>query len=293
MSQRNPSTKHARKAAADSSRRALSPSRRKSTRKSPRKQRRDMPPLFRYLLAGAMTVCFALFFYYFFVRPYSYRWKSCPGNKEYGVCIPCGYQVHGIDISHHQGRIDWDRLAASRREKAPLHFVFMKATEGGDHCDDMFGENLDQARQHGFLCGAYHFFNPATDALRQADFFISQARLCRGDLPPVLDVETTGGKDKKELQHGVKQWLDRVEQHYGVKPILYTSYKFKSRYLNDSLFDAYPYWIAHYYVDTIAYQGAWSFWQHTDVGDVPGIPKRVDLNVFNGSIEELKALTLQ
>ena len=76
-----------------------------------------------------------------------------------------------------------------------------------------------------------------------------------------------------------------------MKPILYTSYKFKSRYLNDSVFNTYPYWIAHYYVDSVKYEGPWHFWQHTDVGNVPGIKEEVDLNVFNGSLEQLQALT--
>ena len=100
-------------------------------------------------------------------------------------------------------------------------------------------------------------------------------------------------KEKKELQQGIKRWLDRIESHYGVKPILYTSYKFKTRYLDDSIFNAYPYWIAHYYVDSVKYQGKWNFWQHTDVGNVPGIKEDVDLNVFNGTLEELKKLTIK
>jgi len=107
------------------------------------------------------------------------------------------------------------------------------------------------------------------------------------------DVEVTGRKEKKELQQGIKRWLDRIESHYGVKPILYTSYKFKTRYLDDSIFNAYPYWIAHYYVDSVKYQGKWDFWQHTDVGNVPGIKEDVDLNVFNGTLEELKKLTIK
>ena len=129
--------------------------------------------------------------------------------------------------------------------------------------------------------------------MKQADFFIRTVKLVSGDLPPVLDVEVTGRKEKKELQQGIKRWLDRVESHYGVKPILYTSYKFKTRYLDDSIFNAYPYWIAHYYVDSVRYQGKWHFWQHTDVGSVPGIKEYVDLNVFNGSLEELKKLTIK
>lgn len=98
---------------------------------------------------------------------------------------------------------------------------------------------------------------------------------------------------RRKLKTAVKTWLDRVEAHYGVKPILYTSYKFKKRYLSDSIFNAYPYWIAHYYVDSVRYEGKWHFWQHTDVGTVPGIEEEVDLNVFNGTMEELLELTLK
>ena len=87
-----------------------------------------------------------------------------------------------------------------------------------------------------FIRGAYHYFLPKTDAHKQADFFINTVQLMKGDLPPVLDVETTGKKSPQELKAAVKTWLDRVEAHYGVKPILYTSYKFKKRYLNDSIF---------------------------------------------------------
>jgi len=215
------------------------------------------------------------------------------GLKEYGVCIPDGYDIHGIDISHYQGKIDWKKLLQNKETATPLHFVFMKATEGGDHNDTTFEANFANARNHGFIRGAYHFYIPSTDALKQADFFIRTVKLVSGDLPPVLDVEVTGRKEKKELQQGIKRWLDRVESHYGVKPILYTSYKFKTRYLDDSIFNAYPYWIAHYYVDSVRYQGKWHFWQHTDVGSVPGIKEDVDLNVFNGSLEELKKLTIK
>lgn len=252
-----------------------------------------MPTWLRNILAIIIVIVFSAAFYYFFIRPYAYRWKPCHGQKEYGVCIPHGYEVHGIDISHYQGRIDWNTLSLNKETDFPLHFVFMKATEGGDHGDDTFQSNYMEARKRGFICGAYHFFIPKTDALKQADFFIQTVKLNPGDLPPVLDVEITNKKEKKELQERVKQWLDRVESHYGVKPILYTSYKFKTKYLDDSLFNAYPYWIAHYYVDSVRYQGKWNFWQHTDVGNVPGIEKDVDLNVFNGTLEELKNMTIK
>lgn len=271
-------------------RRSSSPRGRKKAKKP---QARTMPAWLRIFLSACIILVFSAGFYWFCIRPYAYRWKSCPGEKGYGVCMPCDYEVHGIDISHYQGDIDWEKLAYDKNPRFPLHFIFLKATEGGDHGDDTFARNFDQARKHGFIRGAYHYFLPRTDARRQADFFIRTVKLSQGDLPPVLDVETTGKKSPQELKIAVKTWLDQVEAHYGVKPILYTSYKFKMRYLNDSIFNTYPYWIAHYYVDSVKYEGKWHFWQHTDVGTVPGIKEEVDLNVFNGTLEELQALTLQ
>ena len=241
---------------------------------------------------GAYCFFILAAFFYFFIRPYSYRWKPCYGFKAYGVCMPSGFQVHGIDVSHYQGNIDWKMLTQTRQGKFPIHFVFMKASEGGDYGDKAFITNFDSAKTHGFIRGAYHFYNPKTDPIRQADFFINSVKLDSGDLPPVLDIEKRG-KDENQLRRDLKLWLDKIEQHYKVKPILYTSYKFKTRYLNDSVFNSYPYWIAHYYVDSVEYRGEWKFWQHTDVGTLPGIREKVDLNIFNGSLEELQLMTIK
>jgi lysozyme len=95
-----------------------------------------------------------------------------------------------------------------------------------------------------------------------------------------------------QLRRDVKIWLDTVEKEYQVKPIIYTGYKFKIDYLNTPEFDAYPYWIAHYYVDKLEYKGKWAFWQHTDCGRISGIKGFVDCNIFNGTVEELIQLTL-
>lgn len=237
-------------------------------------------------------VCFFIAFYYFFVRPYAYRWRYIPDREGYGVCMPVGYKVHGIDISHYQGTINWKELRNQQLEKYPIRFVFVKATEGGDYADENFEKNFENARNYGFIRGAYHFYNPDVPALKQADFFISKVKLGQGDLPPVLDVEKKGFKSKHDLNVALKLWLDRVEMHYGVKPIIYASYKFKEAYLNDSLFDKYPYWIAHYYVDSVATNRTWKFWQHTDIATIPGIKEDVDLNIFNGSLIDLQEMTI-
>ena len=168
----------------------------------------------------------------------------------------------------------------------------MKATEGGDFKDKAFDDNFREAGEHRFIRGAYHFYNPNTDPVKQADFYIKNVELRAGDLPPVLDIEKKP-KDVDKLKGDLKIWLNRIERHYKVKPILYTSYKFKNKYLNDSVFNTYPYWIAHYYVDSVRYEGQWRFWQHTDVGTLPGIKKQVDLNVFNGTMTELMEMTIK
>lgn len=270
------------------------PRKKTSTRKKKKKiaKKWEVPDWLYYVLMGLIVIVFSGAFYYFFIRPYAYRWKPCYGYKGYGICMPVGYQVHGIDISHYQGDVRWEMLKQTRQGQFPIEFIFMKATEGGDYADAKFIANFDSAKVHGFVRGAYHFYNPKSDAAKQADFFIQTVKLEPGDLPPVLDIEKKG-KDMKKLQDDLKVWLRRVEAHYGVKPIIYASYKFKTRYLNDSVFNTYPYWIAHYYVDSVQYQGEWKFWQHTDVGTLPGIDENVDLNIFNGTKTDLNGLVLK
>lgn len=245
-----------------------------------------------WIFTSIGAVAILTFFYYFFIRPYSYRWKPCYGFKGYGVCLPVNYKVHGIDVSHHQGEIDWEAVKATDKQEYPIRFVFMKATEGGNHKDRLFVDNFRQAREVGLVRGAYHFYNPNTDPIRQADFFISQVKLETGDLAPVLDIERKP-RNKAQLQADLVKFLNRLEQHYGVKPIIYTSYKYRLHYLDTPELSSYPLWIAHYYVDALSYDGPWQFWQHTDYGTVPGIEENVDLNVFNGSWNDLLRYTLK
>ena len=239
---------------------------------------------------AAVLAVYIYFFYYIFVGPFGFRWRALYGDVSY----PEGYEIHGIDISHHQGKIDWQELKDKGViDKFPVRFVMIKATEGASQVDENFRENFYQAREHGFTRGAYHFYSVHSSAADQARFFISKVKLENGDLPPVLDVEHKPKKQSdEEFKASVLEWLQIVERHYGVKPIIYTYYKFKTRYLNDPIFDDYPYWIAHYYVDQVEYDGPWKFWQHTDVGRLPGIKGDVDFNIYNGSFYDLRKLTI-
>lgn len=240
---------------------------------------------------GALLLCivYIFVFYYFFVDPYSFRWKAMYGTPVY----PEGFDIHGIDVSHYQENIDWEKLRNANLDTAPVTFVFIKATEGVSLMDDNFNLNFYEAKQNDFVRGAYHFFIPDMDARKQAEFFLKQVHLEPGDLPPVLDVEKAGSLTEVQLKKAVKTWLDIVEAKYNVKPIIYTGYKFKLHYLNDDMFNDYPYWIAHYYVEQLEYKGKWDFWQHTDCGKVKGIKGNVDCNIFNGSYEELMQLTIK
>ena len=238
----------------------------------------------------AIVAVYVYFFYYIFVGPFGFRWRALYGEVNY----PDGYEIHGIDISHHQGTIDWRTLRERGLiNETPIRFIMIKATEGASRVDENFEENFREAREYGFTRGAYHFYSVYSPAEKQAAFYIKHAKLENGDLPPVLDVEHKPSHQSDEaFAASVLKWLDIVEKHYGVKPIIYTYYKFKTRYLNDSVFDSYPYWIAHYYVDKVEYEGPWKFWQHTDAGRLPGIKGEVDFNIYNGSFYDLRKMTI-
>lgn len=237
----------------------------------------------------AMIGIYIWLFYSFFVSPTGFRWRALYGDANY----PEGYEIHGIDISHYQGDIDWDDLSNAMIEGCPLRFVMIKSTEGSTRLDSKFKENFRQARKYGYIRGAYHFWSNKSSARDQAYHFLNKVRLEDGDLPPVLDVEHKP-KDRsvEDFQRDVLTWLHIVEDKYHVKPIIYTYYKFKDKYLSAPVFNDYPYWIAHYYVDKVEYKGPWKFWQHTDAGKLPGIKGYVDFNIYNGSFYDMKKLTI-
>ncbi len=247
-------------------------------------------PKWAWWLGGlAIVFLYVWAFYHFFVGPTGFRWRALYGDTDY----PEGYEIHGIDISHYQGKIDWEQLKNAMIKGCPVRFVIIKSTEGSSRLDDNFRENFNQARDYGFIRGVYHFWSNKSTARDQAYYFLDQVHLTDGDLPPVLDIEhKPADKDVDDFQRDVLTWLHIVEDKYHAKPIIYTYYKFKEQYLSAPVFDDYPYWIAHYYVDKVQYKGKWRFWQHTDVGKLPGIKGYVDFNIYNGSYYDLKQLCI-
>jgi lysozyme len=213
--------------------------------------------------------------------------------KHFGIRIPTQYKTHGIDVSKWQSRVDWQRVKNMKVGDITIRFAFIKATEGSWYKDPQFDRNWENTRKNGIIRGAYHFFLPNVSAKDQAERFIRTVKLQSGDLPPVVDVEDTRGMGKTQIQRNTKAFLNLLEKHYKVKPLLYTNRDFYKQYFADlDDFKGYRFWIAHYHVSDFDMPGdeKWHFWQHSDRGNINGINEPVDFNVFNGDSAALRKL---
>lgn len=210
----------------------------------------------------------------------------------FGIYIPPGYAIHGIDVSRYQQRISWDAVKEMDVNGLRIGFAFIKATEGRDMVDPFFKRNWKKSKEAGMVRGAYHFFIHNRDGRQQAERFIKTVKLEPGDLPPVLDVEQIGSTSPDAFRKQVKRCLLVLEEYYGVKPILYTGASFYHSYLKKH-FDEYPLWVAHYLErHQPRVSRPWQFWQHSEKGRVDGITSFVDFNVFNGDTLAFRSLLL-
>ena len=203
-------------------------------------------------------------------------------------------KTFGFDISHYQEvkDIKWDSLSIGNKT-IPLKFVILRATMGKSSKDKNFGEFWELAKKHQIIRGAYHFYRTDEDPVKQANNFLESVKLEKGDLVPVLDIERNPIKlSKEKLIENLKIWCKIIEENYGKKPIIYTYYHYKRDVLNEA-FDDYPLWLANYNdVPQPSPDADWKMWQFTENGIVYGINTKVDLNVFNGNMRNLKRLTI-
>lgn len=193
------------------------------------------------------------------------------------------YPIQGIDVSHHQGAIDWARVAAQPN----VRFVIMKATEGGDHRDTRFAENWQAARQAGLVRGAYHFFTFCRPGRDQARNVLAVVPKEAGTLPIAIDLEFVGNCPKvptlDEISAEVTAFVNELKPTFPEEPIFYVTREFFDKYLkgNEDRFPVHALWLRSVFEEP-RQQGCedWSIWQFADNGTIDGIEGPVDLNAF-------------
>jgi lysozyme len=212
------------------------------------------------------------------------------GNNLRARVCASGATTFGIDVSYYEGTINWPAVKAGGVE-----FAFIRVSDGNGFHDPKFASYWAASKAAGVLRGPYQFFRPNQDVNAQADFLVSSigGSYTPGDLPPVIDVEATGGLSPSTVGARVRQWVDRVKSKLGVDPIVYTGKYFWRDEAGGSLtFANNPLWIAQYTSlcpDLPAPWPKWTFWQNSETGSVAGISGHVDLDKFNGTKADLLA----
>ncbi|MBA3458043.1 MAG: hypothetical protein H0T42_33480 [Deltaproteobacteria bacterium] len=212
------------------------------------------------------------------------------GTLRARVCAN-GATTKGIDVSYHQGVINWNAVKAGG-----IEFAFIRVSDGANFRDPKFATNWAAAKSAGVIRGVYQFFRPTQNIQTQATILINAVggTYQPGDLAPVIDVEADGGLAPATVASRVKQLFDLVKAGTGIAPIIYTGkYFWRDEVGGSRTFSDSPLWIAQYTnqcPDLPSPWTRWTFWQHTDRGRISGINANVDLNKFNGTLAQLQAL---
>ena len=222
--------------------------------------------------------------------------------KDYGVKMPMGFQVYGIDVSHYSCDIDWESVEQMNVNGMKVKFAFLRATIGDYGKDNRFDENWAKLKGLNIKRGAYHFYKIGEDADAQARNFLKNVVIESGDLPPVLDIERNKDRkgkalpessiNKAKLLKDLARWIQIVEAQTGMKPIIYCNYDWYKLYIAGSFLE-YPIWIAQYNrprPSPLTAHNTWHFWQFSEKGRANGIVEKIDLNVFNGTEQQLLRL---
>lgn len=240
------------------------------------------------------------------------HWRAGLFNTPKNVEHKVEDHVYGIDVSKYQNHslLKWNELALYsdtygevyayptdyHSHMQPVTFAFIKATQGITQ-DPFYQKHLENARKHHVIIGAYHFFTIGDDINAQITNFTQLVKISKGDLPPVLDIESEYSDQKayiaKLKKYGVKRmqddaikWLIAVESYYGIKPIIYTSEVWKKHFLADKRFDSYDFWISRYYNVEPKKENKWIFWQRTCKAVPHGYNGEIDVNIYNGNYKE-------
>ena len=175
-----------------------------------------------------------------------------------------------------------------------IKFAFIKATEGSNFIDKYFVENYKNARKTNLKIGVYHFFSYDSPGDTQAQNFISVVPKTNDMLPPVVDIEFYGDKEKRlpnkeNTQKELSILLLTLEKYYEKKPIIYATKKSYDLYIAGS-FNDYDIWIRDvFFYPSLSDNRNWTFWQYTNrevLNGYTGEEKYIDMNVFHGTQEE-------
>jgi GH25 family lysozyme M1 (1,4-beta-N-acetylmuramidase) len=193
--------------------------------------------------------------------------------------------IPGIDVSHHQGTIDWQQVRAAGVEFAIIRLGYRGYLDGQLHTDEQALRNLTEAKAAGLKIGAYIFsqaVEPA-EAVEEARFAMDTLGDTKLDLPLVFDWEyvsdsaRTANVTGDTLMDCVRSFCVAVEQA-GFEPMVYFNQDLARTKLElDAL--EYPFWLAKY-ADDLAYPYAVRCWQYTDKGRIPGIDENVDIDLY-------------
>jgi len=266
------------------------------------KKKKGLALEWKFAMAALLLVLLSPLYYGYVIRGFSSTWRwvrdigQDPNYRTYNsfdIKIPKGYNIHGIDVSYYQGKIDWDKVKAMQEDDVKVRFAFIKATEGMFNVDPYFQRNWREAPKAGIICGAYHYFRPKKSGEWQARFFLQTVQFERGDLPPVVDIEELNNVPASKMRIELQVFLTYIEKRTGVKPIIYTGLSFYKDYLQ-GYFDEYPLWAAHYHQPKLRVDTAkWRFWQHSDKARISGINHVVDFNAFNGDSLAFEQMLIQ
>jgi lysozyme len=201
-----------------------------------------------------------------------------------------GASVLGVDVSRHQGIVDWRALATT-----DVRFAYIKATEGADHVDERFAANWAGAQQAGLYRGAYHFFTLCRPGAAQAANFIRTVPRAPGALPPAVDLEHMGpcreGPQVTDINAEIRAMLDALEAHYGVRPILYVTREFHDAHLAD--YAGERFWVRSLFTRPSFRERDWIIWQHHNRARRAGVAGPVDLNAFRGDEDALAQFAVE
>ena len=203
-----------------------------------------------------------------------------------GTFCPGPNTVEGIDISVWQGNINWPAVKADGKYYASIR------VSDGTYLDTKFAQNWQGAKAAGVIRGVYQFFEPALDPIAQADLMLSKTGPYEaGDLPPMLDVEATGGQTPATVAARITTWVNHVKAATGRDPIIYTGKYFWNDNVQSNAQAGNPLWHAQYCncCPSIANPwNGWAFWQYTSTGTIGGIAGNVDHDKWNGTLGALQ-----